>query len=166
MIQLNKERLTVLLAFAAIYIVWGSTYLAIWIGLNDIPPFLMSALRFLVAGFILRVREGQPVVTVVSLAGASLWWQSATRTAAGRSRGPGTCFLVRSCGSPSRTRTDRSNTLRARGPQSMKHYCRSQILAPKEIGDEIGERSRPQRLELSHFRPKWDSWICARARVP
>jgi len=55
MIQLSKERLTVLLAFAAIYIVWGSTYLAIWIGLNDIPPFLMSGLRFLVAGFILHI---------------------------------------------------------------------------------------------------------------
>ena len=36
----------------------------------------------------------------------------------------------------------------------MKHYCRSQILAPKGIGNGIGERSRPQRLELSHFRPE------------
>src|SRR6516225_11778484 len=40
----------VLLAFLAIYIVWGSTYLAILIGLEGIPPFLLSSLRFLMAG--------------------------------------------------------------------------------------------------------------------
>jgi drug/metabolite transporter (DMT)-like permease len=55
MTGINKEKWTVLLAFSAVYIVWGSTYLAIWIGLNDIPPFLMSAIRFLVAGTILHI---------------------------------------------------------------------------------------------------------------
>jgi len=40
----------VLPAFLAIYIVWGSTYLAILIGLEGIPPFLLSSLRFLMAG--------------------------------------------------------------------------------------------------------------------
>ena len=52
---LDKEKWTIILAFAAIYIVWGSTYLAILIGLNDIPPFLMSAIRFLLAGIILHI---------------------------------------------------------------------------------------------------------------
>jgi drug/metabolite transporter (DMT)-like permease len=42
-----------LAAFAIIYFVWGSTFLAIRIGVQEIPPFLFAAMRFLVAGFIL-----------------------------------------------------------------------------------------------------------------
>ncbi|WP_396215570.1 EamA family transporter, partial [Gemmatimonas sp.] len=36
--------------FLVIYIVWGSTYLAIKWGVQTIPPFFMGAVRFLVAG--------------------------------------------------------------------------------------------------------------------
>ena len=43
----------IILAFSAIYIIWGSTYLAILFVIEDIPPLLMSGLRFLVAGIIL-----------------------------------------------------------------------------------------------------------------
>lgn len=43
-----KARL--LLAFAAVYIIWGSTYLAIKFAIDTIPPFTMAAIRFLVAG--------------------------------------------------------------------------------------------------------------------
>jgi drug/metabolite transporter (DMT)-like permease len=39
-----------LLAFGIIYFVWGSTYLAIRVGVREIPPFLMAGLRFTVAG--------------------------------------------------------------------------------------------------------------------
>src|SRR5437762_7352712 len=49
----KKDRLSIFFAFAAIYIIWGSTYLAILIGLIVLPPFLMSAIRFLVAGLLL-----------------------------------------------------------------------------------------------------------------
>jgi drug/metabolite transporter (DMT)-like permease len=42
-----------LLAFAIIYLVWGSTYLAIRIGVREIPPFLMAGLRFTVAGAVM-----------------------------------------------------------------------------------------------------------------
>jgi drug/metabolite transporter (DMT)-like permease len=42
-----------LLAFAIIYLVWGSTFLAIRIGVREVPPFLLAAMRFLVAGFVL-----------------------------------------------------------------------------------------------------------------
>jgi drug/metabolite transporter (DMT)-like permease len=42
-----------LLAFAIIYFVWGSTFLAIRIGVHEVPPFLFAAMRFAVAGFIL-----------------------------------------------------------------------------------------------------------------
>jgi drug/metabolite transporter (DMT)-like permease len=38
------------LAFATIYLVWGSTYLAIRIGVETMPPFAMAALRFVTAG--------------------------------------------------------------------------------------------------------------------
>lgn len=42
-----------LFSFAVIYLVWGSTYLGIRITLETIPPFLMAAARFLVAGGLL-----------------------------------------------------------------------------------------------------------------
>lgn len=37
-------------AFAALYLIWGSTYLAIRIGVESWPPLLMAGIRFLVAG--------------------------------------------------------------------------------------------------------------------
>lgn len=43
----------ILLAFAIIYFVWGSTFLAIRIGVREVPPFLMAALRFFTAGIVL-----------------------------------------------------------------------------------------------------------------
>lgn len=43
----------VLLAFGAVYIIWGTTYLAIKVGLHEMPPFLMANFRNLIAGFIL-----------------------------------------------------------------------------------------------------------------
>ena len=46
-------RTKVALAFATVYVVWGSTYLAIRIGLESMPPFLMASVRFLVAGGLL-----------------------------------------------------------------------------------------------------------------
>lgn len=42
-----------LLAFAIIYFVWGSTYLAIRVGVREVPPFLLAGLRFLFAGLVL-----------------------------------------------------------------------------------------------------------------
>ena len=42
-----------LLAFAIIYFVWGSTFLAIRVGVHEVPPLLFAAMRFLVAGVVL-----------------------------------------------------------------------------------------------------------------
>lgn len=42
-----------LLAFAIIYFVWGSTFLAIRVGVREVPPFLLAAMRFLAAGLVL-----------------------------------------------------------------------------------------------------------------
>jgi drug/metabolite transporter (DMT)-like permease len=43
----------ILLAFAIIYFVWGSTFLAIRIGVHEVPPLLLAAMRFVVAGLAL-----------------------------------------------------------------------------------------------------------------
>ena len=44
---------TIILAFAALYIIWGSTYLGILLAIRSIPPLLMAGTRFLFAGLIL-----------------------------------------------------------------------------------------------------------------
>lgn len=47
------SRTALLFAFAAIYLIWGSTYLAIRVAVETLPPFLMAGVRFMVAGVIL-----------------------------------------------------------------------------------------------------------------
>src|SRR5689334_7368047 len=44
---------TVLLAFGLVYVVWGSTYLAIRIGIESFPPLLLAGSRHLLTGLIL-----------------------------------------------------------------------------------------------------------------
>jgi drug/metabolite transporter (DMT)-like permease len=43
----------VLLAFGIIYFVWGSTFLAIRVGVQEVPPFLLAGMRFVLAGAVL-----------------------------------------------------------------------------------------------------------------
>jgi len=47
------KRWLVLAAFAAIYLIWGSSYIGIRFAVETIPPFLMSATRFIGAGLLL-----------------------------------------------------------------------------------------------------------------
>jgi drug/metabolite transporter (DMT)-like permease len=49
----RPSRLLVVLAFAAVYLIWGSTYISIRFAIQTIPPFLMAGSRFLIAGSIL-----------------------------------------------------------------------------------------------------------------
>ena len=49
----TPTRTALILAFAAIYIIWGSTYLGIRVAVESMPPFLMAAARFLLAGGVL-----------------------------------------------------------------------------------------------------------------
>jgi drug/metabolite transporter (DMT)-like permease len=49
----HASRAQIVAAFASIYTVWGSTYLAIRYADETIPPFLMAAVRFLVSGVLL-----------------------------------------------------------------------------------------------------------------
>jgi drug/metabolite transporter (DMT)-like permease len=51
-------------ALTSVYIIWGSTYLGIRIAIDTIPPFLMAAVRFLIAGallYLFRRWRGDPV---------------------------------------------------------------------------------------------------------
>jgi len=54
-------------ALGAIYVIWGSTYLAIRVMVRDIPPLLGAGVRFVIAGLlllaILRVRRGSGAVS-------------------------------------------------------------------------------------------------------
>lgn len=48
-------RWKVILSFAAVYIIWGSTYLAIRVGVQELPPALFAGARFAVAGVLLAL---------------------------------------------------------------------------------------------------------------
>src|SRR6476661_6627108 len=54
----------ILFAFSMIYFVWGSTFLAIRVGVHEVPPFLFAAMRFFTAGLVmyawLRLRGTPP----------------------------------------------------------------------------------------------------------
>jgi drug/metabolite transporter (DMT)-like permease len=60
--RLTSRRFAVPIAFAMVYVIWGSTYLGIRYAIETIPPFFMAGTRFLVAGVILyawsRARGG------------------------------------------------------------------------------------------------------------
>ncbi|HEU4586874.1 MAG TPA: EamA family transporter [Gemmatimonadaceae bacterium] len=49
----SPTRARLIAGFATVYVLWGSTYLAIRIGVETIPPFIMGAIRFLIAGSVL-----------------------------------------------------------------------------------------------------------------
>lgn len=51
----SPDRIKVLLAFAAIYIIWGSTFFGVHLALKSFPPFLLTALRLLIAGIALLI---------------------------------------------------------------------------------------------------------------
>ncbi len=71
-------RAQVWLALGIVYVVWGSTYLAIRVVVETMPPLLMSGARFLLAGAIVylavRIRRGAAAVRITraEMAGAAL----------------------------------------------------------------------------------------------
>lgn len=67
----EPSRLRVYLAFAAIYLIWGSTYFAIREALNGFPPFMLGGLRFAVASLLMFAWCGVQGIPV--RAGNSLW---------------------------------------------------------------------------------------------
>ena len=53
MVSLGASRARIWVALTIVYVVWGSTYLGIDLAVRTIPPFLMAAVRFLIAGGLL-----------------------------------------------------------------------------------------------------------------
>lgn len=53
--SVRPPRWKTLVAFAIIYLVWGSTYYAIRVGVHEVPPLLLAAVRFTIAGIILFI---------------------------------------------------------------------------------------------------------------
>jgi drug/metabolite transporter (DMT)-like permease len=49
----SPSRLAFVGAFAAVYLIWGSTYFAIRVAVGTVPPFLLGGTRFIAAGLIL-----------------------------------------------------------------------------------------------------------------
>lgn len=49
----HPPRWRILIAFAIIYFVWGSTFYAIRVGVHEVPPLLLAAVRFTIAGVVL-----------------------------------------------------------------------------------------------------------------
>ena len=49
----SASSLMVILAFAIVYLVWGSTYFFIQVAVKGFPPFILGALRFILAGLIM-----------------------------------------------------------------------------------------------------------------
>jgi drug/metabolite transporter (DMT)-like permease len=59
----RASRGALILGFAAIYLIWGSTYLGIRVAVDTIPPFLMAGARFAIAGtllFAFMILRGNP----------------------------------------------------------------------------------------------------------
>ncbi|MBD0776319.1 EamA family transporter [Maribacter sp. ANRC-HE7] len=59
-----QSSMLILLAFFSIYVIWGSTYLLNKIAVNELPPFMLAAIRFTVAGiliFIIAIMMGKSI---------------------------------------------------------------------------------------------------------
>jgi drug/metabolite transporter (DMT)-like permease len=60
----SKLSIQIALALGAIYIIWGSTYLAIRFAIDTLPPYLMAGTRYFVAGLLIyawmRLRKNIP----------------------------------------------------------------------------------------------------------
>ena len=53
--KINNSKLLVVLAFFAIYVIWGSTYLFNKIAVTELPPFFLASIRFISAGFLIMI---------------------------------------------------------------------------------------------------------------
>lgn len=64
----NPSRFAVILAFGLVYLFWGSTYLAIDIAVQSIPPALMCGVRFSIAGVVM--------LAVCAATGRRIWYSA------------------------------------------------------------------------------------------
>src|ERR1700712_1655612 len=54
-INKSAPSVLVIIAFATVYIVWGSTYFFIQVAIHGIPPLLLGAMRFFTAGMLMMI---------------------------------------------------------------------------------------------------------------
>jgi drug/metabolite transporter (DMT)-like permease len=74
----SQSSLLIILAFFSIYVIWGSTYLLNKIAVNELPPFMLASIRFIVAGIL--------IFLIAKLLGKSIaisWRQLRNTTIAG-----------------------------------------------------------------------------------
>lgn len=67
------------LALLVVWVLWGSTYFAIRVGVETLPPLLMAGTRYVVAGLLmypLALRSGGPEVRAADRPRASGWWSA------------------------------------------------------------------------------------------
>ncbi|WP_139925388.1 drug/metabolite exporter YedA [Hymenobacter sp. DG01] len=65
-VNTTPSRVSLLLAFAAVYLIWGSTYLGIRFAIDSMPPLLMAGSRYALAGAVLYIfmrLRGEPAPT-------------------------------------------------------------------------------------------------------
>ena len=68
--NLNIEKLKVWIAFLNVYILWGATYFAISFAIKGLPPFVLSSIRFIIAGGILltwRLQRGEKLPSIKNI---------------------------------------------------------------------------------------------------
>ncbi len=51
----SQSPILIILAFFSIYVIWGSTYLLNKIAVNELPPFMLASIRFVVAGILIFI---------------------------------------------------------------------------------------------------------------
>jgi len=73
-LKIQHQKLLFILAFAAVYILWGSTYYSIKVAILTIPPFLMAGTRFVLAGAVLFIAA---LISGVSMPRLSAWKENA-----------------------------------------------------------------------------------------
>jgi drug/metabolite transporter (DMT)-like permease len=76
----NRAPLLAWLALVVVYVVWGSTYLAIRVGVRDLPPLSLAGVRYLVAGLLLypiASRSGGAVLRSSDAPGRPQWLAAA-----------------------------------------------------------------------------------------
>lgn len=74
----SQSPILIILAFFSIYVIWGSTYLLNKIAVNELPPFMLASIRFIVAGVLIFI--------IAKLMGKSIaitWRQLKNATIAG-----------------------------------------------------------------------------------
>ncbi len=74
----SQNSILIILAFFSIYVIWGSTYLLNKIAVNELPPFMLASIRFIVAGILIFI--------IAKLMGKSIaisWRQLKNTTIAG-----------------------------------------------------------------------------------